>query len=444
LAEGATSDFFDTQLALLNPTQTATTATLQFLQSGRAPVAVSVPVPPLSRRTVWPAHITGLSRAEFATAVTADQPLVVDRTMTWGGGYGSHAETAVANTSSTWYLAEGATHSGFALFYLLQNPNNTATTARVRYLRGVGTPLEKVYTLPALSRTNIWVNVEEFPGLGQALLAAEVSAVIETQDGAPIIVERAMYRSNQGQLFNAGHESMGVTAPAIRWFMAEGRTGPFFDQFVLIANPSGSNAEVRVTYLLDDGRTYAKTMVAPANSRSGIWVDYDEIPGVPGHPLEDVALSTTVESLNGVPLVVERAMWWPGDANSWHEAHNSSGAVQTGTRWALAEGEVGGARRTETYILVANTSAYAGTARVRLMFEDGTSLTRDYALAPMSRTNVAVGPDFGAAVQGRRFGAVVESLGGIPAQIVVERAMYSDAGGVKWAAGTNAVATLLQ
>ena len=38
---------------------------------------------------------------------------------------------------------------------------------------------------------------------------------------------------------------------------------------------------------------------------------------------------------------------------------------------------------------------------------------------------------------------MVESLGATPAQIVVERAMYSNANGVVWAAGTNALATKL-
>ena len=44
----------------------------------------------------------------------------------------------------------------------------------------------------------------------------------------------------------------------------------------------------------------------------------------------------------------------------------------------------------------------------------------------------------------RRYGAVVESLGANPAQIVVERAQDRDANGVPWAAGTNASATKLQ
>ena len=112
---------------------------------------------------------------------------------------------------------------------------------QVRYLRPAGAPLTKSYVLPARSRTNIWVNQEEFPGLGKALANAEISAVIESQDGTPIIVERAMYRSNQGRVFNAGHESTGVSAPATDWFLAEGATGDFFDMFVLIANPTGTD-----------------------------------------------------------------------------------------------------------------------------------------------------------------------------------------------------------
>ncbi|WP_162271361.1 BACON domain-containing protein [Luteitalea pratensis] len=449
LAEGATSSMFDTRLALFNPGTTADVATVSFLRDGQAPLDYRIALPPQQRVTLWPKSIAGLESAEFSTTVTAAVPVVVDRTMTWdASGYGAHAETAAVAPSPTWYLAEGATHSGFALFYLLQNPGDTATTVRVRYLRATGAPLEKDYRLAARSRSNIWVNVEEFPGLGQALASAEFSAVISSLDQTPIIVERAMYRSSPDRPFDAGHVSMGVSTPSTRWFMAEGRTGPFFDQFVLIANPTDTPADVRVTYLLDTGQTYTKTMMAPASARSGIWVDYDEIPGVAGHPLADVALSTTVESLNGVPLVVERTMWWPGDGTTWYEAHNSSGATETGTKWAMAEGEVGGSRNAQTYVLIANTSTWQGRARVTVLFEDGTSRTSIYPLRPQSRTSAAIGPDFGAAVEGKRFSVIVESLGatdGAPVpQVVVERAMYSDAGGVPMAAGTNALATKLQ
>jgi hypothetical protein len=104
---------------------------------------------------------------------------------------------------------------------------------------------------------------------------------------------------------------------------------------------------------------------------------------------------------------------------------------------------VGGPTAVETYILIANTSPVAGEALVTLLFEDGTSAHRTYALPARSRTNVPVKYDFTVA-EGRRFGAIVESLGEAPVAIVVERAMYSDAEGVHWAAGNNALATRLR
>ena len=78
-----------------------------------------------------------------------------------------------------------------------------------------------------------------------------------------------------------------------------------------------------------------------------------------------------------------------------------------------------------------------------MLFDDGsTALTKTYAVGANARFNVPILSEFPAAA-GRRFGVVVESKGASPVPIVVERAMYSDAGGVRWAAGTNALATPL-
>jgi hypothetical protein len=69
--------------------------------------------------------------------------------------------------------------------------------------------------------------------------------------------------------------------------------------------------------------------------------------------------------------------------------------------------------------------------------------TRDFPLEANSRMNVAVGIEFPAAV-GRRFGTIVDSVGATPAELVVERAMFNDARGVNWAAGSNALGTRLR
>ncbi len=44
------------------------------------------------------------------------------------------------------------------------------------------------------------------------------------------------------------------TAPSPTWFLAEGATGPFFETFVLLANPKRSaGATATVTFLPGDG-----------------------------------------------------------------------------------------------------------------------------------------------------------------------------------------------
>jgi hypothetical protein len=364
--------------------------------------------------------------------IESTQPVIADRTMAWDSGhYGSHAETSIGRPLTQWFLAEGATIAGFDLFYLIQNPNDTTVQVDVRYLLpSPAPPLVKQYTVGPRSRFNIWVNTED-----QALDDAEVSAVVTA--GAPVIVERAMYRPVGGQLFGAGHESAGVEAPALEWYFAEGATGGFFDLFFLVANPHAQAAAVQARYLKPDGAVVLRTYDVPGNSRFNIWVDAE------GAELADTAVAATFRVTNGVGVVIERAMWWAGAAADWHEGHNAAGATEAGEKWGLAEGEVGGPFALETYILVANTADRAGVARVTLTFEDGVQVSQEYGLPPSSRTNVPVGLEFPSAVN-RRFGAVVESVGPGPVPLIVERAMYNDAGGVRWAAGTSALGTLLR
>jgi hypothetical protein len=78
-----------------------------------------------------------------------------------------------------------------------------------------------------------------------------------------------------------------------------------------------------------------------------------------------------------------------------------------------------------------------------VVVEGGPTLAAEFTLPPSSRTDVPVNDRTFPGVHGKRFGALVESIGDAPAQIVVERAMYSDASGIHWAAGTSATATRL-
>ena len=137
-----------------------------------------------------------------------------------------------------------------------------------------------------LSRTNIWVNKED-----PALAAAEMSATMTSLNDVPVVVERSMYRNNGNELFSAGHNSAAVDAPALRWFLAEGATGGTFDEFVLIANPNATAANLKVSYLRAGKAPIVKNYVAAAQSRLTIWVD-QEAPD-----LRAAEVSVMVESL---------------------------------------------------------------------------------------------------------------------------------------------------
>jgi hypothetical protein len=186
-------------------------------------------------------------------------------------------------------------------------------------------------------------------------------------------------------------------------------------------------------------------------SRRTVWVNGESDGTI---SLAAASTSARVHSSNGVPVVAERAMWWPSPGwEAWYEAHCSAGSTATGTFWAVADGEQGGTRNTQTYVLIANTSAFEGLVRVTLLFEDGGEVSRDVTVPANSRTTVWMGgtfvtPEslFGGLTAGRRFGTLVESLpaNGATASTVVERAMYWDADGRWWAAGTNLVGTKLR
>ena len=358
-------------------------------------------------------------------------PIVVDRTTLWDrSAYGGHSEGAVTGPASTWYLAEGSTAGRFDLFYLLENPNSTIVDATVRWMKPPPlAPVVHTYALPPLSRTTLYVDQADV-----RLASADVAAVVQATQ--PIFVERAMYWSRPSEPFAAGHGASGVVAPATRWYLAEGATGNFFETFLLLLNPTGSPAECTVRYLLTNGNVLLKSYQLPPESRTTIWADVEEFAGV-GRALANASFATDVTVDNAVPIVVERAMWWPdGD---WRESHASAGATAPAERWAFADGDNVSAL---TYVLLANTSTTPGEARVTLFFEDGSSVQALVPIGAQRRVTIDTRALFPIS-SGRRFGGLVEALGSTPPALVVERVTYWNAEGVFWSGGTGALASPL-
>ena len=201
LAEGAANSFFATRIDIANPGTSPASLVVRFQGDDGRSTSSTWQIPAGAQRTI---SRDGSVAASFSTVVESNGLVVVDRTMTWGGGYGSHAETALAAPSTTWFLAEGATHGRFSLFYLLQNPGAAPATVAVTYLRPAPAgPVTRQYTLAAASRLTIAVD-----GIAE-LAASNVSAQIASD--VPILVERAMYMDtlNPVQTFRPARRRRG-------------------------------------------------------------------------------------------------------------------------------------------------------------------------------------------------------------------------------------------
>ena len=209
-----------------------------------------------------------------------------------------------------------------------------------------------------------------------------------------------------------------------RWFLAEGATGAFFEEEILIGNPNAAVADVRITYFRPSGTPVVQTLTVAATSRVTIRVN--QVPGV-----EDTAVSALVECTNGLDIVVERSMYWAnGDKRGGHNANAVSGAA---TSWFLAEGSTG---FFDTFLLFVNpdTTATADLS-VSYLKPDGTTVPRSYSLAPGSRLTIWTNQEV-PELANSAFSTLVTSTNGVG--VVVERAMYF---GPNWEGGhdSNAV-----
>ena len=437
LAESSTGQSFRTRIAIANPGVRPATLLLTFSASDRPPVRRTLVVGPLSRATVEPLQTPNLTAAEFNTIIESDEEVIVDRSTSKDGvAYASHGEASAPGPSRTWFMAEGATHSGLNLFYVIHNPAPTAADVSVRYL--LPAPRQapsRTYRVAAGRRFTIWVNAEAAANPALAGLAAnDVSAAITST--IPVFVERAMYRDHGGQSLAVGHGSPGMTSAAARWLFAEGATGPFFDTSLTLMNPGSGAADVEAAYRLPSGETLTRHHVVLPGTRLSIDVDRED------RRLADTTVSASLRSINGVEFVAERSIRWPGPKGAGQELHQSAGAMAPATRWGIAEGESGGAAHMDTLVTLTNTSPHPGLAIVKLLFEDGTTAAKSARLLPGSHSRLSLGHEFPSA-SGRKFGVLIESVGDPAAELVVEWAMHSAAHGIEWIPAINALATPL-
>lgn len=432
-AEGVTLPGFETIFSLSNPQATDATATLTFRTSLGTSLTHTVTLPAGGRQVSVRANdIPGLSNSEFGTSVTADQLIAVSRVVTWNGGIGSHASGGVAVPGTQWFLAEGASGPVLDTYYLLYNPTDTAAQVTMTYYRPAGAPIAKAHVVPAFSRYTISLGSED-----PLLANAEASADVRVTNGVGLVVERATYLTT-ASTWEAGSCSAAVATPTTNWYFGEGVTlhqpGLVFDTFLLLFNPSPAGTNAEITYLRANGSPVTRQLHLPGHSRTTVWPNVE-----PGMDNAEFGIIVT----SNAPIFAERAVWW-GDGGSWIEGHTSFGLTTPAARWQVTGGQTQLATGTETYVLITNPGIGPATARLTVLFEDGTApVTLDMPVPAASRRNAAIGLLVPAA-DGKRYAVSVESVAAGALPLTVEGSTYISLGGVFWRAGHNEPGVVMQ
>lgn len=301
-AEGWTGPGFQQFLTIANPgTVPAQVGITYFLASG-SPVQKTVVVSPQSRQTVDVNGQLGPYQAN-SPVIASDQPVVAERVEYFQGCVGDvcgdgGSVSSGSTPAAAFALAEGATWPGFQEYLSLFNPGGTDATARITYLPGAGqgAPVTLTYPVPAHARRTADVNAD----LGQA---EDVSVNLSSDQ--PLAVERDLYFSFSPTDYHVDGTSTGAgLQAATAWLFAEGFTGPGFAEYVLLANPGSTAANVALTYVFSDGTTQPQSLqVAPGTRRT---VNVASVVGA--------WRQVSVQISSDQPLVAERSLYYGGCA----------------------------------------------------------------------------------------------------------------------------------
>ena len=300
--------------------------------------------------------------------------------------------------SRTWFLAEGSTDHGFEEFILIQNPGDATANARITFMTPSGASRPYPVSVPTRSRVTVRVN-DVLPG-------TDVSAKVESD--RDVVCERSMYWGNRAE----GTDSIGVQSPSYTWYFAEGTTAYGFDTFLLVQNPTGQDATVKVTYMTPAGPVPRDPLNVPANSRETINIANDL-------PSSDAS----IEVVSDRRVVAERSVYW----DNRRGGHDSIGVTGPARDWYLAEGSTGWGF--DEYVLIENPGT--GDAVVGLTYLTPVGAVTQPAMTLPAGTRATVH------VNGALPGEDVSVKVSADVGVIAERAMYWDNGTGK--AGHDAI-----
>lgn len=294
-----------------------------------------------------------------------------------GGGDGGALSPCSPAASDRWYLANGATTRDATQVLVLFNPFPDDAVVDVTFSTDQGREApEALQGLPVPARSTTRVNV------GEVVRRRTVTATTVAARTGRLVVDRL-------QRFNGSEGrtglSLALAAPALAevWAFPAGERDEGLEERWHVYNPGDRDAVVIVEVVPDSGEVpFPVELTVPA--RSQLVVDAAETAAVPA----GVGHSSTVRSVNGVPVVAEREL--SGSAPSSRRGWSSAlGSPRTAERWLLASGE--GSGEVDERLIVHNPGAEPVRFSVTALTGERSSVVEglgDVELGPAARREI--------------------------------------------------------
>ncbi len=316
------------------------------------------------------------------------------------------------------YFAGGGTAPQHHQYLCIGNSDEVPQQIGVVFGDAEGLPPDEsatYYEVPAFSR--ITIDVSGTAGSGDVPLK-----LIYYSDS--IAAESPVYFNFYGM--TGGLDTVGAASPAKEWYFAEGCTLAGFYEYVTVVNTAGAPARLSFRFQIDGGEI-VRTAALPAGGLESFLVN----------DLLGVGYQTALALESDQPVVAARSMYFDyrGTSN-WHWDGGSLvlGATSLGRDYYFAEGTTRAGF--EEWLTVQNPHPYSITvdASYQLGEGQGSSVFRQYGVAPASRITLFV-----AAEVGTEKDVSVRLFSSDP--FLAERPLYFDytAGGAHWTGGTCVV-----
>lgn len=333
-------------VVVMNPGDTRAKGTITVYPAGGKPVSKPLDVPPAASRNI---PIATFAAGPWVSALVDFDGggVVVEQQVT--GAAGADTSACSPTASTRWYFATGSTAKDAVLSLALFNPFPDDAILDLSFATGEGRR-----------------EPGDFQGLvvpAESVRLVDVGAHVRRQEVVSTEVKVRIGRVVAGQqLVRTAPGVAGVStylgSPTLgeQWFFPDGLVSPGVVEKYEILNPNDEEARVDILLALEKDDVEPFELTIPAQGRFTLDV------GAEGRVPNGVAHAAVAESINGVPVVVQRVIQsQPPRAGR----ADTLGARRPARSWGFSIGSTSATR--DQWIVVQNMGERPATVSVTAM-----------------------------------------------------------------------------